>query len=202
MTNAQNFIDLVGKLYNLNEKQILQMQNNIPEIDAELGKYTWEDVKAKTNLYYARKNDKSRPRVCQIIALLESDPSVFLVTAPEPEPEETPICYKRPTTNLWSIQDDFDKTIDILTAGGVLPDELGNYTNTRSLINPDTDLPILNPIQWLGWKLNDAINANPDIFARYPNANKLEQLAIAFGNRLITFKVRDWAKLAKKGGNQ
>ena len=201
MTNAEKFIDLVGKLYNLNEKQILQMQNNIPEIDAEFSKYTWDDIKNKTNLFYARKNDKSRPRVCQILALLESDPKITPYE-PEPEYEPEPVYKPIPTTKIWSIQGTFDKLVDILTAGGVLPDRCGNYTNTRSIVNPDTDLPVLNPMQWLGWRLADAKNNRPDIFAPFPNANTLEQLALAIQNNLITFKVRDWAKLAKKGGNQ
>jgi hypothetical protein len=52
MTNAEQFIDLVGKLYNLPEKQISQMQNNVPEIDAEFSKYYWDDIKNKIQLFY------------------------------------------------------------------------------------------------------------------------------------------------------
>lgn len=199
-TNAENFIDLVGKLYNLPEKQIQQMQNNIPEIDNDLGKYYWDDIERKVQLFYARKNDKSRPRICQILALLESDPNVRKFV-PEPEYDEIKP-YKRPTTNLWSIQKTFDKLIQVLIDGGVLPDDDGTYHNTRSLIDPKTDLPILNPMQWLGWQLRDAETTRPEVF-NIPNANILERIAIAVQNNLIAFKVRDWAKLAeRKGGNQ
>lgn len=196
MTNAEKFIDLVGKLYNLNEKQITQMQHNVPEIDAELGKYYWDDIKNKTNLFYSRKNDKSRPRVCQILALLETDPNV----KQRIEEDTTPVAsWNRPRTKLWSIVDTFDKLVSVLIDGGVIPNEKGEYVNNRSLVDPATDQVILNPLQWLKWKLSDAMHERPDLFVKFPNATLLEGLAIAVQGGLITFKVRDWAKLTAKG---
>lgn len=174
MTNAEKFIDLVGKLYNLPEKQIAQMQNNVPEIDAELGKYYWEDIERKTQLFYARKNDKSRPRVCQILALLETDPRV-VKREPDPEPEPD-TSYKLPTTHLWSITTTFNKLIRVLVDGGVIPNEHGEYINTRSLVNPQTNDVILNPMLWLKWQLSDAKQYHPDIFATVPTKTFFEDL--------------------------
>lgn len=196
MTNAEKFIDLVGKLYNMNEKQILQMQNNIPEIDAELGKYYWDDIKNKTNLYYARKNDKSRPRVCQILALLETDQNVKQQIKEDVEPVKSN--WSRPHTNLWSITETFNKLVDVLMDGGVIPDEKGEFKNIRSLVDPETDKVILNPKEWLKFKLIQAQQQKPECFVKYQFATTLEQLSVALQNNLITFKVRDWAKLTKK----
>ena len=197
MTNAEKFIDLVGKLYNLPEKQISQMQNNVPEIDAELGKYYWEDIERKTQLFYARKNDKSRPRVCQILALLETDNNIQRV---EPDVEPAEPMFRKPTTKLWSITNTFNKLINVLIDGGVIPNEQGEYRNIRSLVNPQTDEVILDPMQWLKWQLSDAMNAHPDIFTTTPVKTFYEHLALAIQNNLITFKVRDWSK--KTGGNK
>lgn len=195
MTNAEKFIDLVGKLYNLPEKQIAQMQNNVPEIDAELGKYYWEDIERKTQLFYARKNDKSRPRVCQILALLETDSNI-IKREPDPEPEQP--TRKLPETGLWSIKQTFNKMISVFVDAGVIPDANGDFHNTRSIIDPKTDLPVINPIQWLKWQLSDARNEHPEVFASLPTKTFFEDLALAIENDLITFKVRDWAKLAQQ----
>lgn len=195
MTNAEKYIDLVGKLYNQSPKQMQQMEHNIPEIDNELKKYSWEDIKAKTNLFYARKNDKSRPRLSQILALLESDPNVQAVEE-EPTLDDVPR-YNRPKTKIWSIMTTFNKLVDILTDCGVIADEHGEYRTSKSLVNPETNLVVLNPRQWLQWRIDDAMNDRPDLFVKFPNAKWLEQLAIAVENKLVSLHVRDWAKLAK-----
>ncbi len=192
MNNAEKFIDLVGKLYNLPEKQIYQMQNNIPEIDAELGQYYWEDVRNKTQLFYARKNDKSRPRVCQILALLETDANVAK-KEPDPEPVKTQ-GYTLPTTKLWSITDTFNKLVKILVDAGAIPNQDGKFTNIRSLVDPNTNTVILDPVRWLKWELAVAKNERPDIFASIPTKTVLEEIALAIQNNLITFRLRDWSK--------
>lgn len=195
MTNAEQFIDLVGKLYNLPEKQISQMQNNVPEIDAEFSKYYWDDIKNKIQLFYARKNDKSRPRVCQILAMLETDPTVNVRVEEKIEPTVT---WERPHTKLWSINSTFEKLVNVLIDGGVIPNEHGEYVNNRSLIDPATDEVILNPAAWLKQKLAQAKDKRPECFVKYEFATPLEQISVALQNNLITFKVRDWAKITKK----
>ena len=196
MTNAEKFIDLVAKLYNLSEKAVGTMSGNIPEIDAELSKYNWNDIKSKTQLYFSRKNDKTRPTIAQILALLETDPNVQpCVIEPQYDDDAE---WKKPTTRIWSITHTFNKLVDILLAAGVIPDADGKFTTNRSLVDPRTDQIILNPMQWLQWELECAKNERPDIFAKFPNAKPLEQIALAIQNNLIMFKVRDWAKLAQR----
>lgn len=195
MTNAERFIDLVGKLYNMTPKQTEQMENNVQEIDAQLSKYSWDDIKAKTNLFYARKNDKSRPHLHHILALLESDPAVQPV---EPVIEPKPVVFNVPTTSIWSIRETFDKLVQVLTDGGVLPGMDGNFGIKRSLVDPKTNNVVICPRQWLGWQMQDAMKARPDLFAKFNNLSWLEQLAIAVQNKLVVFKVRDWAKLAQE----
>lgn len=195
MTNAEKYIDLVGKLYNQSPKQMQQMEHNIPEIDNELKKYSWEDIKAKTNLFYARKNDKSRPRLSQILALLESDPNVQAVEE-EPTLDDAPR-YNRPKTKIWSIMSTYNKLVDVLMDCGIIPDEHGKYRTAKSLVNPETNLVVLNPRQWLQWRIEDTRDIRPDLFAKFPRATWLEELAICVENKLVSLQVRDWAKLAK-----
>lgn len=198
ITNAERFIDLVGKLYNLPEKAIEQMSANISEINSELGKYSWEDVEHKIQFYYVRKNDKSRPSVAHIIALLETDPNVIpLDTEPSSEPEKHHY-YHRPNTNLFTIKSTFEKLVDILIAGGVITDSDGTRHNEKSLVDPDTDMVILEPIHWLVQKTDAAMLSHPEYFLPYKFATPLERVAVALQNQLITFKVRDWSKLTQK----
>ena len=196
MTNAEKFVELVIDLYQLGEKESSKLSGNIPEIEHELEPYDWSDIQAKVQYYFARKNDKSRPRLSQILALLETDPNVQTF---EKEPDYTGTGYKRPTTKIWSIMPTFDKLINILIDGGVLPQDNGEYHNIRTLVDPQTDLVILNPKQWLQWQVSDAEEARPDLFAKFPSCTWLEKLAIAIDNKLVVFKIRDWAKLAKGG---
>lgn len=197
MTNADKFVELIAELYPMGDKQATQMQRNSGEIENELSKYYWDDIKAKVQYFYARKNDKSRPRIGQILALLETDPKITPRIEPDPEPVETH--WNRPRTKLWSITDTFNKLVDVLMDGGVIPDENGEYRNVSSLVDPATDQVILNPKQWLQFKLIQAQQDRPECFVKYQFAKPLEQMAVAIQNNLITFKVRNWAKLTKGG---
>lgn len=195
MTNAVRFIDLLCKLYNLTDKQRQQMENNIPEIDEEFKGYEWDDIREKVNLYYARKNDKTRPAIAQILAMLESDSAVVRsVVAPVP----AVLSYSRPTTKLFTISSTFDRLIDILIDGGVLPDSDGSFHNDKSLVDPDTNEVILQPIAWLVAKTNVAMMERPECFVSYQFASPLERVAVALQNRLITFGLRNWSKLVQQ----
>lgn len=193
MTNAERFIDLVGKLYNLPTKAMEQMSANIPEIDAELGKYLWEDVEHKTQFYYVRKNDKTRPSVAHIIALLETDQNVIPVDDNVPEYEQ-PRSFPRPQTNLFTIKSTFEKLVDVLIDGGAITDVDGSRHNERSLVDPVTDMVVLDPIRWLVQKADAAALSHPEYFYKYQFATPLERVALALQYQLITFKVRDWSK--------
>ena len=197
MTNTELYINELAELYNVSEKDKLKMSDGYDQIEASLGKYYWEDIKHAIQVFYARKNDKSRPRLSQILALLETDRNI---TQKEPYVEPADPVFRKPTTKLWSISNTFNKMINVLIDGGVIPNEQGEYNNIRSLVNPQTDDVILNPMQWLKWQLSDAMAARPDIFTSIPVKTFYEHLALAIQNNLITFKVRDWSKLT--GGNK
>ena len=195
-TNGWKYIDAVVDMYALKKDKREELENGVEEYNIALKKYEWNDIQSAINHFFVRINDKTRPRLSQILAILESWRDTGKIQVFEPEPDDAPNLFARPTTKIWSIKDTFDKMIDVFVEGGVIPDEKGNITNARSIIDPVTDLPVLNPIMWFGWKLEDVKQTRPDLFARFPHADKLEQLAIALQNKLIPFKVRDWARLA------
>lgn len=189
---TQAYIKLISELYNTQINPLTPEQEQ--ELEQKLGIYEWDDVRASIQRYFV-KNSKTAPNLTQIIALIETNPKVRLK---EVEFDETQIHVPLPTTKIWSITQTYDKMINVLVDAGVIPDTHGNYTNTKGLIDPKTDLPILNPYQWIVWQVQDAMKERPDLFAKFPNVTYFEAMAIAIQNGMVKIKVRDWAKAAQK----
>lgn len=103
--NGKKYISMITGLYNISDKAIEKMETNVERIDDALSKWAWSDVEKEISRYFAYKNDKTFPRVGQIIALLMSDPSVqeLLPTTPDDEP-------KCPYTRIEKIQPVFYDT--------------------------------------------------------------------------------------------
>lgn len=196
-TNGKKYIEMIADMYGIDQDDKDVLDEDYEKINKALEKFNWPDVKRAVNYYCVYKSDKVRPTIAKIVAILNT----WLVEKKIHYAEtfdDTPNPFARPTTKIWSIKDAFDKMIDIFIDGGVIPDDKGNVKNIRSIIDPITDLPVLNPIMWFGWKLEAVKQTRPDLFVRFPNATNLEQLAIALQNKLIPFKVRDWARLAEQ----
>ena len=109
--------------------------------------------------------------------------------------------YVLPTTKIFSINNSFDKLIQILVDCGLIPNENNEIQSTHSLINSDGK-PILNAMQWLRWQLSDAMELCPDLFVKFPNASFYERLAIAMQNGLIKIRVRDWSTFAANANSK
>lgn len=196
-TNGKKYIEMIADMYDIDQDDKDVLDEDYEKINKALEKFNWPDIKRAVNYYCVYKSDKVRPTIAKIVAILNT----WLVEKKIHYAEtfdDTPNPFARPTTKIWSIKDAFDKMIDIFIDGGVIPDDKGNVKNIRSIIDPITDLPVLNPIMWFGWKLEAVKQTRPDLFVRFPNATNLEQLAIALQNKLIPFKVRDWARLAEQ----
>lgn len=186
---AEKFIDLVAKLYDLSDKAIEAMRVNGAEIDGALGGYYWEDIKDAVNTYFVRKNDKTRPTLAKILALLETNDRVKKRV---PEPDENK--YHLPRTQLWSIRDTFDAVIRTMVQCKILEPENpidAPVAPGYSLVDA-TGTPMINPKQFLRWQVADAKAVRPDVFAPYKSTSFWEDLAIAVQARLITLRVRDW----------
>lgn len=189
ITIADKFIDLIAKLYDLSDKAVEAMRGNAAEIESVLGEYYWDDVKDAINVYFVRKNDKTRPTLAKILALLETNDKVK-----KRIPEEKPDAYRLPRTQLWAIRDTFDAVIRAMVQCKILEPENQMDAPTApgySLIDA-AGMPIINPKQVLRWQIADAKNLRPDVFAQYKSTSFWEDLAIAAQQRLIRLRVRDW----------
>lgn len=188
---AEKFIDLIAKLYDMSDKAVDTMRNNGTEIERVLGDYYWDDVRAAVNLYFARKNDKTRPTLAKILALLETDRNVKKrVPDPELEPDE----YYLPRTQLWTIQDAFDRVINAMVMCEILAPEkpTDKPLAPRYSLLDTNNLPMLNPKRRLRAMVTAAKNRRPDLFAAYPSLSFWESLAVAVQHGLVHLRLRDW----------
>ena len=188
---AELYINEIANLYLSSDKDLDKLRAGSDKINQLLGCYYWDDVRHALHTYYARKNDKTRPMLAQIVALLETNRMVEK-RLPDIPAVKT---YRRPTTSIRAIQVAFDNLVQTLVDCGQIQDTDGSFRNSHVILE-ENGSPMLNPMQVLQWKLNSVKRHNPELFFMWPHANNLEQLAIAVMNKKIVLRVREWGKHA------
>ena len=144
----QKYIDKILALYPMGEREETKLHAGMDMLTEAFGNYAWHDIESAIEWYYKNRSDKTRPTIAQMkdtlvtLGVADADGTVAAPDNP----------FARPKTKIWSIQGDFDRMIDLFIECGVIRNEEGGYNNGRSIIDPVTDLPVLNPIQWFGWK--------------------------------------------------
>ena len=125
MTKAEKYINLISEMYSLSDKIVDKISNNADLIDKELEHYIWDDVKFAIEKYYTYKNDKTYPKLCHILAILNT--SGKRIEPQDPIPDIQP-----PYTNIREIQDIFMKVCEILHVDGIFCDDyFGKVKNLR-----------------------------------------------------------------------
>lgn len=174
-------INLLDGLYDLNDKTKTQLRCNADEIERAFEGYQWEDIKRAINFYYVRKNDKTRPTIAKILAILDTDPQTQ---------KFTPVDYqevKRPTTKIFEIKVTFDRLVNALSGCGLLNHE--PITPTLSIIRNDGTV-VLDAKNQLQYEVEQAKRKNVELFQRYGALTWLEALAICIDNDLMHIKFR------------
>ena len=191
MQISELYLHKIQELYDLTDGVMAEYRAGAEQLEQHLEGYDWKDINAAINRYYNRRSSITPPKVQQIIAIAEDNGAPRWVSNPDS------VEYHMPRTNLFVIKDTFDKMIQIMVDCGVIPNDSGNLTATHSLIDPQTELPMLNPKQVLAWQVEDAIREHPDLFAKFDNLSFWEQLAICLQNKVVTIRVRNWSAYAQ-----
>lgn len=188
---VDSYINKIIDLYSLKENDIAKLKAGRDQIASVLEPYTWNDVDQAIDRFYVRFSDKQRPKISQICAILNDWHREGKVSRIDPA-SDNDVVVDRPKTNLFTIAETFERMLIILEECGVLmyPD---SARPTSSLIDSD-GTPVLCPRTWLREQLESAITRTPNVFAPFPHATFFEQLALAFQNKLIRIKVRNWAE--------
>lgn len=176
-------INLLDGLYDLNDKTKEQLHNNAEEIERAFDGYMWDDIRRAINYYYVRKNDKTRPTIAKILAILETDPNTQkFVTMGYDEP-------KRPETKIFAIKTTFDRLVNILSECRILNFDEPSQESCF-LVNDDGE-PILDVKNALRDQIECAKLQNIELFQRHGAITWLEALAICIDNDLFHLKIRN-----------
>lgn len=111
MENVQKYIKLIKSMYSIPKDKLALMDTNAALMAEELKYYTWDDIKHAVEIYYAKKNDKTYPKLAQITAILNVNGKrrdLCQIEAKRP-----------PQTNLRGIKDIYLDVLRILHEQGV-----------------------------------------------------------------------------------
>ncbi len=186
---AEKYIAELSRLYPISDKGADKLRDAADQINAALGCYYWTDIRAAIEKYFRTQSDKQRPRIAQVVQILENSRGVSKIVA-DPEPD----AYHLPRTQLWTIKDAFDRVIKAMVMCEILKPENPMDTPLRpgySLLEAD-NLPMINPKRRLRTMVTAAKNRRPDLFAQYKSLSFWEELAVALQNGLIRLRIRDW----------
>lgn len=178
MKTVDLMIDLLDGLYDLNDKIKTQYHNNAAEIERAFDGYAWEDIRRAINYYYVRKNDKVRPTIAKILAVLETDPKT------ERLPTETDYQeVERPQTRIFEISRTHNKLVDLFAKCRLI--DTGEYTKNTLYIVDINGNPLLDPKNQLKYQVEKAMMQNIVLFQKYGRLSLLEALAICIDNDLL-----------------
>lgn len=191
---VEKYIDKIVDLYSLKEHDIAKLKAGREQISEALEPFCWKDVEGAIDRFYVRVSDKQRPKISQICAILNDWHRQGKIEKTDPETDTTPETI-RLRTKIFTICTTFDRMMQIFEESGVVlyadsPRPISSIMDTRGEL-------ILCPRVWLRDQLKSAIRARPDLYAPYPYLTFWEQLAIAFQNKLIRIKVRNWGEYSK-----
>lgn len=187
------YINKIIDLYSLKEHDISKLNAGREQIASALEPFRWEDTELAIDHFYVRISDKQRPKISQICAILNDWHRQGKVDKNDASTDVTPETI-RPRTKLFTIAIAFDRMMQIFEESGVVL--YADSPRPISSILDEHGKIILSPRIWLREELKNAMTQRPDLFAPYPHVTFWEQLAIAFQNKLIKIKVRNWSEYA------
>lgn len=179
MDIATKYIQKIVDTYVLSDKTVDKMRENADAINRAFERYLWDDVEHAMAKYYTFKNNKTYPRIGQILSILQADKDVQMLPDTSATPE-----YSLPKTRLYSIARAFNGVVQMLVDGGIIPGADGKISPKYAL-SVDGVTPMLCPQMALRWLVNDAERNFPQLYAPYARANWIEKLAIGMQSGAI-----------------
>ena len=191
---AKEYISKLTDLYALSENVIAKMQQNADKITSAFKGYSWDHIEWAVDFYYVRKNDKTYPRMAQILAILNTNKEIKRV-------EDDPLEHKElvmPTTRIWDLQKVFAEVCRAAHRHGLAYFEyfdkvekikMGNKSYIKQINRPDGTTE--NVICFRNYDWDDAVNtarqAFPSEFNKYKFMSCWEKYAMAY--KLGTLKI-------------
>lgn len=174
MENVEKYINLIKSIYSIPAERISLMIKNQQLMAEELKYYSWEDIKWAVEMYYAKKNDKTYPKLSQITAILNANGKKGDIYTPE--------AIKRPTTNLNAIKLVYEDVCRKLFEQGIVYNDYFDIVERLKFGNKNVlkDGRIWNR-EW-DWEDGVALAKQnfPQEFMKFKKLGKYEEYAIAY----------------------
>lgn len=174
MENVEKYINLIKSIYSIPAERISLMIKNQQLMAEELKYYTWNDIKWAVEIYYAKKNDKTYPKLSQITAILNANGKRGDIYTPE--------SIKRPSTGINMIKLVFEDVCRKLFEQGIVYNDYfdrieGLKFGNRSILK---DGRIWNR-EW-DWEDGVALAKQnyPQEFLKFKKLSKYEEFALAY----------------------
>lgn len=174
MENVEKYINLIKSIYSIPAERISLMIKNQQLMAEELKYYSWEDIKWAVEMYYAKKNDKTYPKLSQITAILNANGKKGDIYTPE--------AIKRPTTHLNAIKLVYEDVCRKLFEQGIVYNDYFDIVERLKFGNKNVlkDGRIWNR-EW-DWEDGVALAKQnfPQEFMKFKKLGKYEEYAIAY----------------------
>lgn len=173
---AEQYLEKIKDIWNLDTKAYLGLKRNLEAIERAFKGYDWENVSWAIDTFYTRKNDKTYPRISQILAILTAH-------GIKPFVEDNNVQeYKSPWTGIRAISGVINDVAKAMHTNGIcfipyfekvenIPFGNKNYIKNGELHNKQ-------------WDWDDGVQVAkqnyPQEFAKYRNMNKLEEYALTY----------------------
>lgn len=184
MNKAENYIKLINQMWDLPKKTYDKMKDNKELVEKELDNYLWDDIKWAIQKYYTHKSDKTFPKLCHIIAILEATGKRLETFDPLPDIVE-------PHTGIREIQYIYMQVCEKLYADGIFYNEYFDkikhipYGNKIYI----EDGKIKNK-QWLWDDAVDTMYRNfPQEYNKFKHLSRVEKYVFAY--KYGCFNVKD-----------
>lgn len=161
-------------MFTIPKPRLESMRVNSQLMAEELKYYSWEDIKWAVELYYAKKNDKTYPKLSQITAILNANGKKGDVYTLE--------AIKRPTTRLNVIRLVFEEVCRKLFEQGIVYNDYFAIVEKLEFGNKNVlkDGRIWN--REYDWEDGVALAKQnfPQEFMKFKKLGKYEEYAIAY----------------------
>lgn len=174
MENVEKYIRLINNMFTIPKQRLEAMRVNSQLMAEELKYYSWEDIKWAVEMYYAKKNDKTYPKLSQITAILNANGKKGDIYTPE--------AIKRPTTHLNAIKLVYEDVCRKLFEQGIV---FNDYFDRVEKLKFGNKSVFKNGRIWnREWDWEDGVELAkrnfPQEFMKFKKLGKYEEYAIAF----------------------
>lgn len=186
MEKAEKYIKLLTDMYTMSDKAKDQLRTNKDLLEKSLDCYLWEDIELAIKKYYTYKNDKTYPKLCHVLAILDAGGK--RIENEEPVPD-----IPMPRTYIRDLQGIFMQVCEKLHTDGIFFSEYFGKVKKIPFGNKNYFDQKTNRILNKKWIWDDAVETMkmnfPQEYNKFHHMTVIEKYALAY--KLGCFNVKN-----------